>query len=164
MGSSPQNKPSSLLIPEIVDLVIEHVDQVPDFLNCACVNSLWSAIALKRLYRGYLTDMRYRTPDMGSLKCLYVASCERLERNMSFVKHLLLNPETPVFDDISGWGGRLACLENYRTVKRQKYAEALLSPQGSGPVSLAIPFDVIYRDGEIGHSFMVFFLLLLLSF
>jgi hypothetical protein len=97
-----------LLIPEIVGLVIDHFQLARDLLSCACVNSIWNRAALKKLYRGSLNDMQFRTADIGSLNCLLVASRVRFARNMSFVKHLLLPPEIPTVDDAADPQTRLA--------------------------------------------------------
>ena len=58
-----------LLLPEIVGVVVDNVHMVPDLLSCACVNGTWSVAALKKLYEGSLSDMQFRTPDIGSLNC-----------------------------------------------------------------------------------------------
>ncbi|KAL4918398.1 hypothetical protein BDW62DRAFT_200778 [Aspergillus aurantiobrunneus] len=76
-----------LLLPEIAGLVLDNVS-VRDLLNCACVNNLWNILALKRLYKGSLHDMQFRTPDITSLNCLYTASRERFARNMGFQNQL----------------------------------------------------------------------------
>ncbi|KAF4231147.1 hypothetical protein CNMCM8980_005371 [Aspergillus fumigatiaffinis] len=132
-----------LLIPEIVGLVIDHVQLARDLLNCACVNSIWNMAAL---YRGSLNDMQFRTPDIGSLNCLLVASRVRFTRNMSYVKHLLLSPEIPTVDDAAGWQTRLACFEKCRAMRRRQYAELLLRPRGRGLASLTIPFELVDQD------------------
>jgi hypothetical protein len=46
-----------LLIPEIVGLVIENVHAVLDLLNCAYVNNVWNAEALRKLYFGSMNNM-----------------------------------------------------------------------------------------------------------
>jgi hypothetical protein len=138
-----RNTPNPLLLPEIVEYVVDNICMVPDLLNCACVNSLWNVIALKRLYKGSMNDMRYRTPDIESLNSLLVASRERFTQNMSFVKHLLLAPETPTIDDAARPNtNRLACSVKLRPLRRRLDAERLLRPQGSGLVSLTIPFEI----------------------
>ena len=43
-----RNQSNPFFLPEIVALVIDNVHIVPDLLNCACVNSIWSAEALKK--------------------------------------------------------------------------------------------------------------------
>lgn len=73
-----RNTRNPLLIPEIVGLVVNNIHIVPDLLNCACVNSTWNVAALRKLYKGSLNDMQFRTPDIGSLNCLFVASRKRL--------------------------------------------------------------------------------------
>lgn len=144
------------MLPELVGLIIGHVDDPPDLLNCACVNGTWSLEALARLYKGSVNDMRYRTPDICSLNSLFVASRKRFGRNMSFVKHLIIGPETSVLDaetsvlnEISISKNRSVCLEMCRPLRDRKSAELLLRPRGEGPVSLAIPFELIYQDLSI---------------
>uniref|UniRef100_A0A093UQ52 F-box/LRR-repeat protein 4 n=2 Tax=Talaromyces marneffei TaxID=37727 RepID=A0A093UQ52_TALMA len=62
---------------------------------------------------------------------------------MSFVKHLLLAPETPTIDDAARPNtNRLACSVKLRPLRRRLDAERLLRPQGSGLVSLTIPFEI----------------------
>jgi hypothetical protein len=100
-----------LLIPEIVGLVIDHVQLASNLLSCACVNSTWNTAVLKKLYRGSLNDMQFHTPNIGSLNCLLVASQVRFTQNISFVKHLLLSPEIPTVDDAADLQTRLACFE-----------------------------------------------------
>jgi hypothetical protein len=143
-----------LLLPEIVELVMDHIDTVPDLLNCACVNNLWNVRALKRLYKGSLNDMRYRTPNVGSLNCLFVASRERFVQNMGFVKHLLLHPEKPLTRGAESGFATLVCGESCRPLRYRRYAEALLRPEGGarsgggggGLVSLTIPFVIVNQD------------------
>jgi hypothetical protein len=146
---SVRNISNPLLLPEIVEYVVDNVCMVPDLLSCACVNSLWNVLALKKLYKGSLNDMRYRTPDIGSLNCLYVASRKRFTQNMSFVKHLLLAPSTPTIDDAAQPDTRLACFEKLRPLRRRPCAELLLRPQGSGIVSLTIPFEIVDQDWSL---------------
>jgi hypothetical protein len=126
-----------LLLPEIVASVINYVDSVPDLLNCACVNYIWNVAALKKLYKGSLNDMQFRTPDTGSLNCLLVASRERFAQNMSYVKHLLLAP---------GINAEAICHEKCKALRRRKDADILLRPQGRGLASLAIPFRINGQD------------------
>lgn len=83
------NTRNPLLITEIVGLVVDNIHMVPDLLNCAGVDSIWNVAALKKLYRGSLNGMQFRTPHIGSLNCLLVELRERFARNMSFVRHLL---------------------------------------------------------------------------
>ena len=147
MGTACRSKtPNPLRVPELVDLIIHHVESPSDLLNCACVNETWSMPALRRLYRGSMHDMRYRTPDIGSLNSLWVSSLERFARNMSFVKHLVIAPETLGFDEVSRPEPRLACLERCRPLRDRRSAELLLRPKGEGPVSLAIPFSIADQD------------------
>lgn len=146
---SARNLPNPLLLPEIVACVVDNICMGPDLLSCACVNSLWNKIALKRLYKGSLNDMRYRTPDISSLNCLYTASRERFTQNMNFVKHLLLAPETPSLSD-STPVRKLACFEKLRPLRRRLDAERLFRPQGSGGmVSLTIPFEIVRQKWSI---------------
>jgi hypothetical protein len=102
--------------------------------------------ALKKLYKGSLSDMQFRTPDIGSLNCLFMASRERFVRNMSFVRHLLLCPESPAVDDAARPDTQLACFEKCRAMCHREYAEHLLQPRGSGLASLSIPFEIVDQD------------------
>jgi hypothetical protein len=136
------NVSNPLLLPEIVGLVVDRVHMVPDLLRCACVNRTWSMAALKKLYKGSLNDMQFRTPDIGSLNCLFVASRERFGRNMAFVKHLLLSPENPSIDEVAHPYLRLQCAEQCRAMRQYKSAELLLRPHGGGLASLTIPFEI----------------------
>ncbi|KIM92931.1 hypothetical protein OIDMADRAFT_208481 [Oidiodendron maius Zn] len=139
-----------LLLPEIVGLVVDNVHMVPDLLSCACVNSTWSVAALKRLYNGSLNDMQFRTPDIGSLNCLFVASRERFTRNMGFVKHLLLSPESPAIDEVALPNtSRLICIEKCRAMRHRQSAELLLQPQGEGLASFTIPFEIEGQDWSL---------------
>jgi hypothetical protein len=138
-----RNTANPLLIPEIVGLVLDNVLMVPDLLSCACVNNIWNVAALKKLYRGSLNDMQFRTPDIGSLNCLLVAARDRFARNMSFVKHLLLCLETPTIDEAANPDTRLACFEKCRAMRRREDAEHLLQPRGKGLTSLTIPFEIV---------------------
>ncbi|GIJ87958.1 hypothetical protein Asppvi_006874 [Aspergillus pseudoviridinutans] len=144
---SNRNISNPLLLPEIVASVIDNVHLVPDILNCACVNRMWSVTALKKLYKGSLNDMQLRTPDIGSLNCLFVASRERFARNISFVKHLLLSTDVIAFDQ----NGRptTTCYEKCRALRQRKYAKLLLQPQESGLTSLVIPFEIANQDWSI---------------
>ncbi|KFY03129.1 hypothetical protein V490_00276 [Pseudogymnoascus sp. VKM F-3557] len=139
-GSNP------LVLPEIVRLVVDNVHMVPDLLSCACVNSTWSVAALEKLYKGSLNDMQFRTPDIGSLNCLFVASQERFRRNMTFVKHLLLASENPAVDGVALPDIRLICNEKCRAMRHRQSAELLLQPQGAGLASLIIPFEIEGQD------------------
>ncbi|GAB1198656.1 hypothetical protein APSETT444_007984 [Aspergillus pseudonomiae] len=66
--NSYQCTTNPLLIPEIVGLVMENVDRVPDLLNCARVNRMWMVPALKNLYRGSLNDMQFQDdPAIGGI-------------------------------------------------------------------------------------------------
>jgi hypothetical protein len=141
-----QDRPNPLLPPEIVALIVDNVHMVPDLLNCACVNSVWSAAALKKLYSGSLNDMQFRTPDIGSLNCLLVASRARFARNMSFVGDLLIAPETPTKEDATDPNTRLECIEKLRALRHRQYAELLFQPQGRGLKSLTIPFEMVGQD------------------
>ncbi|GIC87265.1 uncharacterized protein Aud_003649 [Aspergillus udagawae] len=146
-ATSNRNMSNPLLLPEIVASVIDNVHLVPDILNCACVNRMWSVAALKKLYRGSLNDMQCRTPDIGSLNSLFVASRERFARNMSFVKHLLLSTDAIALDQIGRT--KTACYEKCRALRHRKYAKLLLRPQGSGLTSLVIPFEIKGQDWSI---------------
>ena len=141
-----RNASNPLLLPEIVGMVIDNVHMVPDLLSCACVNGTWSMVALKKLYKGSLKDMQFRTPDIGSLNSLLAASQERFRRNMGFVKHLLLSPERPARDDAAHPNTRLVCLEKCRAMRHRQSAELILRPQGEGLASLTIPFEIEGQD------------------
>ena len=93
-----------------------------------------------------MNDMQFRTPDIGSLNCLFVASRKRFARNMSYVKHLLLSPKTPAIDEAANPHTRLACFEKLRALRHRQYAELLFRPQGRGLTSLTIPFHIIDQD------------------
>ena len=134
------------MVPEFVGFVIGHVNDPPNLLNCACVNRTWSIPALQKLYRGSINDMRYRTPDIGSLNSLFVASRERFARNVSFIKHLLIAPENTGIDETAHPDYRYACIERCRPLRDRKSAELLLRPRGKGPASLAIPFEIVHQD------------------
>lgn len=144
-----RNGLNPLVLPEIVGLVIDNVHMVPDLLNCACVNSTWSVASLKKLYKGSLNDMQFRTPDIGSLNCLFVASRERFRRNMTFVKHLLLSVENPALDEAAQPNLRLICNEKCRAMRHRRSAELLLRPQGEGLASLTIPFEIEGQDWSL---------------
>jgi hypothetical protein len=135
-----------LLLPEIVGSILDNVHSVPDVLSCACVNRVWNREALKKLYKGSLNDMQFRTPDIASLNCLFVASRKRFARNMSFVRHLLLSPEIPTVDEAMYPDTRLACFEKCRAMRHRQYAELLLRPQGRGLTSITVPFEIDGQD------------------
>jgi hypothetical protein len=143
-----RNISNPLLLPEIVIPVIDNVHMVPDLLSCACVNHTWSMVALKKLYKGSINDMQFRTPDIGSLNCLFVASRERFARNMGFVKHLLLSPECRSIDEFSALSGfcQPLCLQKCRAMRHRQSAELLLRSQGGGLTSLTIPFYIVGQD------------------
>ncbi|KAH6719408.1 hypothetical protein BKA61DRAFT_630062 [Leptodontidium sp. MPI-SDFR-AT-0119] len=144
-----RNVSNPLLLPEIVGMVVDNVHMVPDLLSCACVNGIWSVAALKKLYKGSLNDMQFRTPDIGSLNCLFVASRERFRRNIGFVKHLLLSPESPAIDEAAHPDVRLHCIEKCRAMRHYQSAELLLRPQGEGLASLTIPFEIEGQDWSL---------------
>ena len=102
--------------------------------------------ALQKLYRGSMNDMRYRTPDIGSLNSLYVASRERFARNMRLTEYLTIAPETPAMDGDSFPDHRAICIEKCRPLHDRRSAELLLRPRGEGPISLAIPFELTEQD------------------
>ncbi|KAI9372828.1 hypothetical protein BJX61DRAFT_505607 [Aspergillus egyptiacus] len=135
-----------LVIPEIIGLVINNVEAVPDLLNSACVNSTWNILALKRLYEGSLKDMQFRTPDIASINCHFVASLDRFARNMSFVKHLLICPEIPTVDPERRLQDKAGSFEKCRALRRREHAELLFGAQGKGPESLTIPFEIVRHD------------------
>lgn len=135
-----------LLLPEIVDLVAENVQAISDLLSCACVNSTWNRAAVKKLYEGSLGDMQFCTPDIGSLNCLFVASRKRFTRNMRFLRHLLLTPDTPTIDDVAQPDYKLACFEKIRALRDPTAAKLLFQPQGKGLKSLTVPFEIVSQD------------------
>ena len=144
MSAASNRNPFEVL--EIFLLIFGHVDDPSDLLNCACVSRTWSMLALERLYRGSMNDMRYRTPEIGSLNSLWVASPERFARNMCFVKHLVVAPETPALDENFDHINRFACVERCRPLRDRRSAKLLLRPREKGPVSLAIPFEILDQD------------------
>ncbi|KAE8320733.1 hypothetical protein BDV39DRAFT_211386 [Aspergillus sergii] len=150
-----RNARNPLLVPEIVGLVINNIHNVPDLLNCAGVNSIWNMAALKKLYKGSLNDMQFRTPDIGALNCLFVASRKQFARNMSFVKHLLLSPGIPAIDEVEVPHTRLVCLEKCRAMRHRQYAEYLLQPPGRGLSSLSVPFEIKDQDWSLFPDFLL---------
>jgi hypothetical protein len=92
--------------------------------------------------------MQFRRPDIGSFNCLFVASRERFRRNMGFVKHLLLSPESPAVDEIAHPNSRRICLEKCRAMRHRQSAELLLRPQGEGLASRTIPELSYLRQQE----------------
>ncbi|KAE8406773.1 hypothetical protein BDV37DRAFT_242526 [Aspergillus pseudonomiae] len=150
-----RNARNPLLVPEIVGLVINNIYNVPYLLNCAGVNSIWNVAALKKLYKGSLDDMQFRTPDIGSLNCPFVASRKQFARNMSFVKHLLLSPERPAIDEVEGPHTRLVCLEKCRAMRHRQYAEYLLQPRGRVLSSLTIPFEIKDQDWSLFPDILI---------
>jgi hypothetical protein len=90
--------------------------------------------------------MQFRTPDIGSLNCLFVASRKRFARNMSFVRHPPLSPDTHTVDDAMRPDTRLACFEKCRVMCHCQYAELVLRSQGKGLASLTIPFEIEAQD------------------
>lgn len=133
-----QSSSNPLVIPELVSRIISYVDAPIDLLQCSCVNSVWSISALQKLYRGSMNDMRFRTPEIGWLNSLFIASRERFARNVGFTKHLIIAPET------QDW--RFVCLEKCRPLRDRRSAELLLRPRGKGPTSLAIPFEFVEHN------------------
>ena len=136
-----QTSSNPLVIPEIASLTISHVDAPVDLLHCSCINSVWSTPALQKLYRGSMNDMRFRTPEIGWLNSLFVASRERFARNVGFIQHLTIAPETIATEDL-----RFVCLEKCRLLRDRRSAELLLRPRGKGPTSLAIPLELVEQD------------------
>ncbi|KAL3477090.1 hypothetical protein BJX99DRAFT_257777 [Aspergillus californicus] len=87
-----------LLIPEILILVLNHLDTARDLLNCCCVNHTWSSLALEKLYEGSLHEEALRTPSLKHLKRMFSASPQRLKQHMRSVKHFLLSPKVMTSD------------------------------------------------------------------
>ena len=133
-----------MMIPELVRFIVGLVNDPPDLLNYACVNKTWSMPALQKLYTGSINDLRYRTPNIGSLNSLFIASRERFARNMSFVKHLVIAPEQPA--ERSYCEGEYCSMKKCRPLRTRQDTKLFLKPQGRGPVSLAIPFKIEGQD------------------
>lgn len=131
---------------EIVRHILENLSDASDLLACACVNKLWNEEALRVLYRGSLTDMQFRSPDIESLNCLLVASRERFAFNMGFVKHLLLRPDAPSDDEAAHPNRRIACFQKCRAFRRRQDAELLFSSHRNCLFSLTIPFEIKEED------------------
>ncbi|KAF5137274.1 hypothetical protein E5D57_001051 [Metarhizium anisopliae] len=141
----PRRRQDLPSMPEIVQNIIRNVDNLPDVLNCACVNRIWHVEALRRLYEGSIHDMRFRTPDTSSLNYLFESSRERFTQNMKFVKHLLVCPETPGDDSSSSRHDQAAGFETGHAARLP--APALLpQPRGRRPTSLVIPFELMRQD------------------
>ncbi|OJJ46547.1 hypothetical protein ASPZODRAFT_1970129 [Penicilliopsis zonata CBS 506.65] len=123
------NTSNALLTPEIVYMVIEHVQVASDLLSCACVNSMWSLPALKKLYRGSLVERQLRTPLIESLDRLLAASRTRFATNTSNIRHLLLSCEyyeTP--EEIPTGSNWQAVFEECRVICRRKRLASLVIP------------------------------------
>ncbi|KAL4904257.1 hypothetical protein BDW74DRAFT_185602 [Aspergillus multicolor] len=131
-----------LLLPEIVGNVLANV-RMRDLARCARVNRTWSTIALKRMYQGFLWDMQFRTPDIVSLNCLFVASRERFSRHMGNVKHLLIAAEVTVDNS------------KLLPMRDKEYAKSLFRAHNPRVKSLLIPFGIHAR---VKHEFMDVFL------
>ena len=82
--------------------------------------------------------MRFRTPEIGWLNSLFIASRERFARNAGLIKHLTIAPETVERED-----SKYVCLEKCRLLCDRRSAELLLRPRGKGPTSLAILFELV---------------------
>lgn len=137
---------TALALCEIVRSVFENLSDVSDLLACACVNRTWNEEASRILYRGSLTDMQFRSPDIESLNCLFVASRERFTFNMGFVKHLLLRPDAPSDDETAHPTRRIACFQKCRALHRRQDAERMLSSHRTRLSSLTIPFEIMGED------------------
>ena len=96
---------------------------------------------MQKLYKGSMNDMRFRTPEIGWLNSLFIASRDRFARNVGFIKHLTIAPETIATQDL-----RFVGLEKCRLLSDRRSAELLLRPTGKGPISLAIPFELVEQD------------------
>ena len=138
--------PNPLALPELISRVIGHVEPPASLVNCACVNRAWNVAALRRLYRGSLNDMRYRTPDISSLSSLYVASRERFTQNMQFVRHLTIKPNKFSREVVGRGAFKYVTVEECRILRDRRLAELLLRPMGKGITSLAIPFELEEQD------------------
>lgn len=95
-----QSSSNPLVIPELTSRILSYVDAPVDLLHCSCINSMWSTPALQKLYRGSMNDMRFRTPEIGWLNSLFIASRERFARNVGYIKHLTIAPETTTAEPI----------------------------------------------------------------
>ena len=126
-------------VPEIVEAIIDCIKDPSDVLNCALVNKEWNSIALKRLYKGSINDMRWRTPQVSFLNCLLTSSRDRFAQCMSFVEHLVLLPETPSALSLQDVSSRLGCYENCRALRHRQDAKLLLQPHERGPRSMVLP-------------------------
>lgn len=138
MPNTFEQASNPLVIPELASRIISYVDAPVDLLQCSCINSMWSTPALRKLYRGSMNDMRFRTPEIGWLNSLFVASRERFARNVGFIKHLTIAPEGIATED-----SKFVCLEKCHLLRDRWSAEPLLRPRGMGPTSLAIPFELV---------------------
>jgi len=141
-----RNVSNPLLLLEIVGMVVDNIHIVLDLLSCACVNGIWSMAALKKLYKGSLNDIQFRTPDIRSLDCLFIILQERFKRNISFVKYLFLSPESLVINKVIYPNTKLLYIEKCHAIRYRQSAELLLRPQGEGLASLTIPFEIEGQD------------------
>lgn len=132
----------ALDIPEVLELIIDRVDEPSDLLNCACVNAMWHRLALKKLYRGSMNDMRYSTPSLMYLNGLFTASRERFTQYMSYVEHLVVLPEMLGEDIDADPINRFVSFEICRALRNRDDATLLLQPKGKGPKSVAIPYKM----------------------
>jgi hypothetical protein len=65
---------------------------------------------------------------------------------MTFVKHLLLSPETPAIDESANPWTKFVCFEKCRALRYRQSAELLLRLKGQGLASLTIPYEIINQD------------------
>ena len=155
------DRPNPLAIPELISLVIDYVDAPSDLMNCSRVNSVWSAPALEKLYRGSVSDIRYRTPDIKELNSLYSASPEHFAEIFRSIKHITIAPRTPATIEIGNNDPmpidyrnerRYVCDEECDILDDDTAVRSLLQPRGKGPTSLAIPFA--FMKMKHGLSFL----------
>lgn len=138
-------------IQELVESVVSFVQDPADLINCACINKIWRVIAMKKLYRGSINEMRYRTPALIHLHGLFVACPERFSEYMGFVHHLILMPERPALEKLQPPERRIACFERCGALRHRHNANLLLQPRGNGPSTLAIPFEMMTQS--LSHIF-----------
>ncbi|KAI9653188.1 MAG: hypothetical protein M1831_006146 [Alyxoria varia] len=144
-----------IAIPELVALIIDQLEEPADVLTCARINSLWNILALKQLYKGSISDMKWRFPDVESLNSLLVASRDRFDRNMSSADHLLIAPEKgadqPYQSRTRQWQ---SAFSGYcRAWRSEKDTELLLRPHHErGPSTVAIPFQFPWRYAGAHHA------------
>lgn len=137
-----------LAFPEVVDHVFDNVPHIPDLWNCACVNSTWFELAIRRLYRGSLYDMQFCTPEINALNCIYTASRDRFRKYMSHVRHFVLAPEMTA---PSRYCTMPQCLERFRPLLDSDYAQSVFQVEARNMSSLVIPADMSMSPVQRGE-------------